>query len=368
MLRGDGDLVAVLFWNRFHENMTALYRRPRLFVLLFAILAIAGTASANDSERRLGEDGVRVGIIGLDTSHSPAFAKIFNESDPDGPFEQYQVVAAYPHGSRTIESSYSRIPEYTEAVQSMGVEIVDSIDELLERVDVVLLETNDGRRHLEQALKVFRAGTPVFIDKPLAASLAEAVAIYEAAERYDVPVFTSSSLRYMETAQSIRDGEIGDVVGADAYSPAVLEETHPDLYWYGIHGVETLFTVMNTGCKTVRRVSTEGTDVIVGTWEGGRIGTVRGLRDGDRGYGGTAFGTDAIARMGPYEGYRPLVVQIERFLRTGDAPVSRRETLEIYAFMTAADESKRLDGAPVSIEDVLEDAREEAERILASHD
>lgn len=309
-----------------------------------------------------------MGIIGLDTSHSPAFAKIFNESEADGPFEQYQVVAAYPHGSRTIESSYSRIPEYTEAVQSMGVEIVDSIDELLERVDVVLLETNDGRRHLAQALKVVRAGTPVFIDKPLAASLAEAIAIYEAAERYDVPVFTSSSLRYMETAQSIRQGDIGDVVGVDAYSPAVLEETHPDLYWYGIHGVETLFTAMGTGCETVRRVSTEGTDVVVGTWEGGRIGTVRGLRDGDRGYGGTAFGTDGIARMGPYEGYRPLVVQIARFFETEQPPVSREETVEMYAFMTAADESKRLDGAPVALDTVLTDARDEAERILANRD
>lgn len=250
----------------------------------------------------------------------------------------------------------------------MGVEIVDSIDELLERVDVVLLETNDGRPHLEQALQVFEAGKPVFVDKPVAASLAEAVAIFEAADRSNVPVFSSSSLRYMENAQSVRRGEIGTVVGADAYSPAVLEETHPDLYWYGIHGVETLFTAMGTGCQTVRRVYADSTEVVVGTWEGGRIGTFRGLRGGETGYGGRAFGSEGITRLGPYEGYRPLVRQIAEFFRTGEAPVSREETLEIYAFMSAAHESERRGGAPVQIEAVLSEARAKAERLLEDRD
>src|SRR5690606_10175244 len=116
-----------------------------------------------------------IGIIGLDTSHSPAFVRAFNAPEQAEGLRGYRVVAAYPYGSRTIESSYSRIPGYTEEVHKHGVEIVGSIAELLDRVDVVLLNTNDGRLHLEQALEVFRAGKPVFIDKPLAASLEDAV-------------------------------------------------------------------------------------------------------------------------------------------------------------------------------------------------
>lgn len=295
-------------------------------------------------------------MIGLDTSHSTAFTEILNDAEAKPDVAGYRVVAAYPHGSADIESSVSRIPRYTEAVKKMGVEIVDSIAELLARVDVVLLETNDGRPHLAQALEVIEAGKPLFIDKPVAGSLVDAVKIYDAAKRRGVPVFSSSSLRYMEAAQAIRQGSIGEVRGADAYSPAVLEPTHPDLFWYGIHGVETLYTVMGTGCETVQRIFTDETDVVIGHWADGRIGTFRGIRDGQLGYGGTAFGTEGIAPIGPYTGYRPLVTVIIAFFRTGQAPVSPEETLEIYTFMEAADESKRRGGAPVKLADVLEKA------------
>jgi hypothetical protein len=309
-------------------------------------------------------NGGRVGIIGLDTSHSIEFAKILNDSAAALDSAGYRVIAAYPQGSRDIPSSIERIPGYTEQMRTMGVEICASIEELLASVDVVLLETNDGRLHWQQALAVFKAGKPVFIDKPVTASLADAIAIYDAAGYYKIPVFSSSSLRYMKNAQAIRNGSIGAVVGADAYSPAHLEKTHPDLFWYGIHGVETLFTVMGTGCERVVRIHTDGTDVVVGTWKDGRIGTFRGLRDGQLDYGGMAFGTTGVAAMGPYDGYRPLIAEIVRFFRSGIAPVSAAETLEIYAFMEAADESRRQGGIPIKIDSVMSKARKEAKKIF----
>ena len=240
----------------------------------------------------------------------------------------------------------------------MGVEIVDSIDQLLEKVDVVLLETNDGRRHLEQAMLVFKAGKPVFIDKPIAASLSDTLAIFDAAKQYSVPIFSASSLRYTKNAQAIRHAnKIGKVLGADAYSPAHLEATHPDLYWYGIHGVELLYTVMGTGCERVARTHTADTDVVVGTWNDGRIGTYRGLRSGKSGYGGMAYGEEDVSPIGPYDGYEPLLVKIVEFFQTGKAPVDPEETIELFAFMAAADESKRQGGQAVTISNVLEKAR-----------
>ena len=164
-------------------------------------------------------DGKRVGIIGLDTSHSIAFTKALNAASPDPVYDGYKVVAAYPHGSKDIESSAKRIPGYTEEVKNMGVEITGSIKELLSKVDVVLLETNDGRLHLEQALEVFKAGKRMFIDKPVAGSLSDAIAIYEASKKYNIPVFSASSLRYIKGIESIDKAK---VVGADTYSPAVL--------------------------------------------------------------------------------------------------------------------------------------------------
>lgn len=335
-------------------------------VILWSLVALGpkvdvGAAAVAQAETKV----IRVGVIGLDTSHAPAFADAMNKENPEDDIAGVRIVAAYPKGSPDIESSVSRVPQYTEDYKKRGIEIVDSIPALLEKVDAVLLETNDGRPHYEQALPVLQAGKPCFIDKPIAGTLTDAVAIFEAAKKYKTPVFSSSSLRYMDMAQKVRAGSIGDVLGCDTFSPASLEPTHPDLFWYGIHGVEALFTVMGTGCETVQRASTPGFDVVMGTWTKGRIGTFRGIRAGGGGYGGRAFGSKGVVDLGTYGGYRPLAVDIVKFFKTKQPPVDEEETLEIYAFMEAADESKRQGGCPVKLADVLKKARKDAAKKIA---
>jgi predicted dehydrogenase len=301
--------------------------------------------------RPLAQAPLKIGIIGLDTSHSPAFAKYFNVTDTSGKF---RVVAAYPHGSKDIESSVSRIPKYTEEVKTYGVDISESIKRLLESVDAVLLETNDGRLHKEQAYQVIHARKPIFIDKPVAASFADVSAIYNEAKKLNVPIFSSSSLRYMKTAQAVRhENSIGKVLGADTFSPATIEPHHPDLYWYGIHGVEILFTVMGPGCESVTRFKQDKMDVVVGLWKDGRIGTFRGTREGKHDYGGTCFGSTGNLVLGPFDGYDALSTKIAEFFTTKKSPVSDEETLEIYAFMEAADESKRKGGSSVRLADIM---------------
>ncbi|QDU95858.1 Gfo/Idh/MocA family protein [Lignipirellula cremea] len=333
-----------------------------IFLTLGLTACLAAAASAQAAKP------IRVGVIGLDTSHVVAFTKVLNDPDAPEDVANCRVVAAFPEGSPDIASSVSRVPGYTEQLKALGVEIVDSIPALLEKVDAVLLETNDGRPHLEQVLPVLAAGKPTFIDKPMAASLTDVAAIFMASERSGTPVFSSSSLRYSSGAQECRNGAIGKIVGADTFSPCSLEKTHPDLYWYGIHGVETLFTVMGPGCVSVSRVSSPGFEMAVGKWNDGRIGSFRGIREGKAGYGGTAFGTTEHRTIGKYEGYRPLVVEIVKFFRTGESPVADEETLELYAFMSAADESKREHGAPVSVQKLITAAKEEAtEKLLDWH-
>ena len=324
----------------------------------FIGVTIAGGAAIslmnNTSSKAQAADGKRVGIIGLDTSHSIAFTKVLNAAQPNPVYEGYKVVAAYPYGSKDIESSTKRIPGYIEEVKKLGVEITDSIKDLLSKVDVVLLETNDGRLHLEQALQVLKAGKRMFIDKPVAASLTDAIAIYEASKKYKIPVFSASSLRYIKGAEAIDKKK---VLGADTYSPATIEKTHPDFFWYGVHGVETLYTVMGTGCKSVTRVSTPNTDIVVGIWADGRTGTFRGTRTGKHDYGGTVFTQDGNKILGPYAGYEPLLVDIVKYFKTGEVPVTPEETIEIFTFMEAADESKRQGGKNVTLESVLAKAK-----------
>ena len=295
----------------------------------------------------------KVGMIGLDTSHCEAFTKVLNNPDATVEYSGFPVTVAYPYGSKKIKSSADRIPQVTENMKKLGVRIAGSIDELLKEVDMVLLETNDGTLHLEQALQVINAGKPLFIDKPVAASFRDTVAIYKAAKERKVPLFSSSSLRFTPAIQELAKGKIGKLVGADTFTPCHFEPSHADLYWYGIHGVETLYTLLGTGCRQVMRASQENADVVVGTWSDGRIGTFRGLRAGKEDYGATAYGENDIAKVAAYAGYEPLVKEIVQFFKSGKPPVSAEETIEIYAFMEAADESKRQGGKPVSIDSVM---------------
>ncbi len=307
---------------------------------------------------------MKIGIIGLDTSHSIAFTKFINGADKKEEYKDFQIVAAYPYGSKSIKSSYDRIPGYIEQVKEMGVEIVSSIPELLDKVDCVLLETNDGNLHLEQAYEVFKAGKIMFIDKPIGANLAQAIAIYELSKKYNVPIFSSSALRYVPESQKLRNGELGEVQGVNTYTPGTLEPSHADMAWYGIHGIEALFTVMGTGCVSVNRMSSEGSDVIVGLWDDGRIGTVRAIREGHRPYDGHAFTDKGIVSTGKYQGYEPLLREILNFFTTGIPPVSEKETLEIFTFIEAADESKGAKGKIVSMEETFKKGEKDARKLI----
>ena len=310
---------------------------------------------------------LKVGIIGLDTSHVKAFTGVMNDPKAEGDLAQMRVVAAYPGGSPDIASSRDRIEGFTNGLRDQGVEIVDSIDALLKLVDAVMLESVDGRPHLEQAIPVFKSGKRCFIDKPLAASLVDCLAIDQVARKHNAQWFSSSSLRFSPEIFRFRTGDeqIGDVRGAGAWSPCSLEKTHPDLYWYGVHGVETLFTIMGPGCTHVSRVSTAGTDEATGVWQDGRVGTFRGIRDGKGGYGGIVFGSKRIGEAGTYAGYKPLVERIANFFLTGDAPVENSETIEMFAFMTAADQSKAEGGRSVAIADVMQAAKAKVDARIA---
>jgi len=371
--RIDGSELATLAGHKGAVNDISLSPDSKILasaskdktVALWDVSKFTTTVEVAAVDEKAEPKQLRVGIIGLDTGHVIAFTKILNDPMAKDDVAGCRVVAAYPKGSPDIESSTSRVPKYTEQIKELGVEIVDSIPALIEKVDVVLLETNDGRPHLEQVLPVLKAGKRVFIDKPIAGTLADAVAIFEVGRKYKVPLFSSSSLRFGTASQEVRNGKIGKVKTCETTSPASRDKTHPDLFWYGIHGVESLFTVMGTGCVSVKRTdSTPGKDVVVGQWKGDRTGTFRA----GSGYSGKATGEKGESVVGKYDGYRPLLVEVVKFFRNGKPPVSEAETLEIYAFMEAADESKRQDGAEVTLESVMKKARAAAKGQIAKFD
>lgn len=322
---------------------------------LLVILAMSLTTRPSAAELRLG-------LIGLDTSHVIAFTKLINDPKDPSHVPGGRIVAAFKSSSADIESSASRVEGYTSQLQEkFGVKIVPTIEELCRQVDAVLLESVDGRPHLDQARPVLKAGKPLFIDKPVAGSLRDAIEIFRLAREHKVPVFTSSSYRFYNSMTDLKKTDVGTLRAAISYGPSPTEPHHPDLFWYGIHPTEALFTVLGTGCESVVRTTTADNDVITGQWSGGRVGTLHAIKKGPAPHKVILFGTKAVAEQKGSGDYAPLVREIMKFFQTGVAPVSPEETLEIFAFMEAADESKRQGGAVVKLSEVMRKHRVKAD-------
>ena len=325
-------------------------RRHLSVLSLLSLTILAGAVLSVQAEEA--KKTLRAGIIGLTTSHVPAFTNLLNDPKAEGDLADVKIVAGFTGGIEDNPSSWDRREKYTEELRKKGVKIYDTIPEMLENVDAVFLEEVDGRPHLEWARPVIEAGKPLFIDKPLAGSLADCIEIFRLAKEKNVPCFSSSSLRFGSEVLAIRNGDVGvgQIKSCTAWSPMSVEPHHPDLFWYGIHGCEILFTIMGTGCKTVTRESQEK---VVGVWADGRTGTF----EARKGYGADVVGAKGNAAVTKYEGYKPMVIEICKFFKTGKPPVSMEETLEIYTFMEAADESKRQGGKPVSMDEVFKKAK-----------
>jgi hypothetical protein len=305
---------------------------------LLLLLSAVGTAA-----------DFRLGIVGTDTSHVPAFTRVFNDPSSRDYIPGFRVVAAYKGGSPDLKDSFTRVDKFAEEIRTKwNVEIVPDIASLCQKVDGVLLESVDGRTHLKQAREVIAARKPLFIDKPFASTLEDAREIARLAKEAGVPWFSTSSLRYGEVAVSMK---FPDTTGVMTWGPGPLEEHHYlDLSWYAIHPIEMLYALLGPGCEEVTRISTAGADLIVGRWKGGKIGSVHALRPYG-GYGAVVFRPKDVVQSDPKAkaGYVPMLKEIAKFFQTGVPPVSNEETLELFAFMDAAQRSKAAAGQPMRL-------------------
>lgn len=296
---------------------------------------------------------LRIGLIGMDTSHVPAFTQLFNDPEATGDLAGFRVVAGLPDGSDT-PMSRDRIAGFTEEARGLGVEIVGSVEALIVRSDRLMILSVDGRIHRRQAEALFAADQPVFVDKPVAGSLGDCMAIYEGAAARGIPCFSASSTRFgPRIADPAWREQSGEVLGATSWGPLAYQAGQPELFFYGIHGIEALFTAMGPGCESVTRVKTPVHDLVTGVWQGGRVGVYRGMLTGDKAYGLSIHGEKAFVTLVEEPSYEALCREIGRFFKTGEPPVSPAETIEIYAFMEAADESLRRGGARVTLAEVL---------------
>lgn len=296
---------------------------------------------------------LRLGIVDCDTSHVYAFAQRLNHAgiEPAQWVDGAQVVAACAGTSRI--HGPERIGEFVDNLRATGAEIVERPEDLLGRIDAVLVESNEGGVHRERAAPFIEAGLPVFVDKPFTSSVADARALVELADRHGVTILSASALRFADDLEAIRaDASLGRLTGADVFSPAHLNDANPGLFHYGVHGVEMLYALLGTGCRDVTCVFEEGGEVVVGRWGNGRLGVVRGLRGGAVGYGVCAYGERGIrcAAVATDTIYRNLLrVMVPVLAGERPSPVSGEELVEVVAFQEAALASRNTGGRAVEV-------------------
>lgn len=289
---------------------------------------------------------LRVGLIGLDTSHVEGFANYIQNYNEANGSSQIKISTAYPGGSNDFQLSYIRVEQYTELLkEKFHVEIVDSIEYVAQNSDAILITSVDGRVHLEQFEQVAPFKKPVFIDKPFTVDLYSAKKIFELANQYDTPVTGCSPLRYDQSLDTaLKDESQGLIKGADCFGPMELQPTQPGLFWYGIHSVEMLYRILGTGCEKVYATKTKDHELVVGEWKDGRIGTVRGNRTGNKDFGSTIhreLGTQYTnSKLSDKSFHYYQNEKVINFFKSGETEVEADETLEIIRFIEAANDSR----------------------------
>lgn len=348
-----------------------------LMILAISLFGYAANSSAADL--------IKIGILGIDNYGSVAYTEFLNKPHAEGVFEGMRVVAAYPIGSDDYPDSAKLGAQWKDQLSKMyqnpkdpkdavpPIEFVDSTEELLKRVDAVMIFSLDARLHRKQAESVLRAGKKLFIGRPLASSPEDAVAILKLAAETKTPCWSSSQHRFSGGFSGMRDHpEVGRVIGCDVYGGWDVKAAESDKFTRPLHSIETLYTIMGgPGVVSVTCMSTPTTESITAVWKDGRVGTYRGIKEGAVKYSATVFGDKGVSTAGiyghgipvkgvvptndKYVGYEGLAIEIAKFFKTGQPPVSSAETLEIFALMQAAEESKAQNGAVVRLQNLSKD-------------
>jgi len=341
-------------------------RRQKRSQWFWGLMVWAGWAAAASAA-----EPVRIGILGLDNYQSVAFTQLFHDPQATGDLAGIKVTAAFPDEPSTdITESVENLPKWVQSMKDFQVPLVDSVDKVLAQCDTVLVMPVDGRRHRKLAEAALRAGKRTYIGRPMAASLEDVAAIFKIAQDAKVPLWSSSQHRFSPGFIGMRNHpEVGQVLGCDVYGGCPMVPHHSDYFWHAVHSLETLYTIMGPGCETVRCTSTPQVESITGVWRDGRVGTYRGIKQGAVKYSATVFGEQGVSIAGvyghgvpvkgvaptddKYMGYEGIAIEIARFAKGGAVPVTPAETLELYAFLEAARESRAKQGASVSVAEIL---------------
>lgn len=282
---------------------------------------------------------MKIGLIGLDTSHVEIFTKLLHKKTYN--FGDARVTIGCPHPSPDLELSRTRVHGYTDLLRdTYGVKITESVEDVAQEADAIMITAVDGRKHLELFKQVVAFGKPVFIDKPITLSVGDTEEIFALSQRFNTPVMSSSSLRYADSVTKLLEGRSEQPTGVYLSGPLPFIEKMPYYFWYGIHMIELLFTVMGPHYKRVQVQGNETYDVITTEWQDGRFGVIRGNHEWHGNFEAIIHYPTESVHLPIYQDQKPyyagLLEKVIQFFQTGISPVPMEETMAIIKFIQEA--------------------------------
>lgn len=308
---------------------------------------------------------MRIGAIGIDSSHLPEFTKRIKGMRVEGK-TSCEVTHFWDPGNHEwqhpegVARSAQDVESWRKTTLELGAKQVGSLDELLKSVDGVMVLNINGHRHLELAIGPIARGMPTYIDKPLTCSLDQARALLAMTRQYKARCYSASSLRFITEIPKLDAEKLGKIVAIDAFGNGELLDMMPDLWHYGCHSIEMVDAIFKwsgqgPGVKRVSSVATgnatTGYHLVDLDYHDGRIARIRLDRNGAWAFGATVHGSKGVQQFvvdfAPV--YTRLVEGMARFFEGGAAPVDLRDIVENVAVMEAGNRSIQQDGAWISV-------------------
>jgi predicted dehydrogenase len=294
---------------------------------------------------------MRIGAIGVDSSHLPEFTKRINTLQQEAK-THCRVTHVFDPGGHDLADA----PKWLETTtRDYNVKQVDTLQDLLASVEGVMVLSVNGNKHLSQALPCLERGLPTYIDKPLTCNLSEAKQLLAAAREHQARCYSASSLRFAPEVESARsDKDLGKLITIDAFGPGERHELMAGLFFYGVHTIEMVDAIWGPGVRRVSAIHLPDRDLLDLDYHDGRYARLRMERKGSYDFGATVHGEKKVRqfRVDFTPVYTRLVLGMVKFFEGGAPPAPLRDIIENVAVMEAGNRSMQQDGAWVDVETV----------------
>lgn len=292
---------------------------------------------------------IRLGCLGTDSSHLIEFSRRINAMSDAGR-TRCRVTSFWTDGRHDMPAA--DVAKWESATLQLGAKRADSMDELLDSVDGVLVLAVNGHRHFDLAMPCLKRGLPTYIDKPLTCNLDQANKLLTAARESGARCYSASSLRFASEVTEMPRETLGELVAIDAIGPGELNPSMEGLFFYGVHTIEMVDALFGKpGVAQVRATTSQDRDLVDLEYGDGRVAHLRLERKGSYDFAATVHGTKGLYqfRVNFAGVYDRLVEGMTRFFEGGPAPATLRDIVENVAVMEAGNESIRRGGSPVAV-------------------